>query len=317
MLKRFFAPLAAALVLAACTTPTLFEVTSVTPEADATDVAVDAVVTVTFNLAAAEATLQGGFALATAGGDDVAGVVSYDDATMTATFAPSADLAYGAEYVATVAGTVTTATGQPLGDAVSWSFTTEDEPVPDPAVTSIAIDQDDQGLVVGDSVTLTATVVVVGGASSDFTWTSSDPTVATISDAGLVEALTVGSTTITATSDFDDTKEDSITITVIAPAVTSVAIDQDDQGLVVGEASRSPPPSSSSAAPAATSPGPAATRPSPPSAMPASSKPSPSAAPPSPPPATSTTPRKTASPSPWSRRWSWPMTTLPMPATRT
>jgi len=103
------------------------------------------------------------------------------------------------------------------------------------AVTAVSIDQMDSGLVPGESLHLSATVSAAGGASETVTWTSSDVAVATVSSAGVVDAVAVGVTTITATSDFDPSKHDSVDITVsAAPAVAAVSIDQDDLTIAVG-----------------------------------------------------------------------------------
>ena len=93
---------------------------------------------------------------------------------------------------------------------------------PGDEIGDVTVDQDDASLVEGDTRQLTATVTTTGGASQTVTWNSSDPSVASVnSSSGLVTALAVGSTTITATSTFDDTKSDSITVTVTAtPADT-------------------------------------------------------------------------------------------------
>jgi methionine-rich copper-binding protein CopC len=62
------------------------------------------------------------FSLRLEGGDTVDGAVCYDDETQVATFDPSANLAKGTKYVATV--TASDVAGNPLTDPVSWSFTT-------------------------------------------------------------------------------------------------------------------------------------------------------------------------------------------------
>jgi hypothetical protein len=226
MFKRLLGPILLALVVAACTTPTVsLEVTSVTPAEDAVDVPVDTTVSAVFGVAIDPDTVDGNFTLAATGGAAVAGVVTYDEATRTAVFTPNADLAYDTEYTATVAGEVATVGGVQLDGDVSWSFTTEvapdPDPDPEPAVTSVTIDQGDIGLVVGEDATLTQTVVVVDGAPTTVTWSSSDDTVATVSAAGLVEAIAAGEAEITATSTFDASKSDTVTVTVADPLVVA------------------------------------------------------------------------------------------------
>lgn len=85
------------------------------------------------------------------------------------------------------------------------------------AVTAVSIDQDDRTIAVGGSFALSATVTAAGGAAETVTWTSSDEAVATVSSAGVVEAVGVGDTTITATSTFDPSRSDTIQITTDLP----------------------------------------------------------------------------------------------------
>jgi len=93
-------------------------VVSVSPAADATDVAVNTVVTATFSEAMNASTITtSSFTL-----DGVAGSISYDSGTYTATFTPSADLAYSTTYTATLSTAITDAAGNPLASAYSWSF---------------------------------------------------------------------------------------------------------------------------------------------------------------------------------------------------
>lgn len=70
-------------------------------------------------------------------------------------------------------------------------------------------------LEVGDTGDLEV-VVTPAGASQQVTWTSSAPTIASVSETGLVTALAVGTATITATSVADVTKTDTCAVTVTA-----------------------------------------------------------------------------------------------------
>lgn len=113
-----------------------------------------------------------------------------------------------------------------------------DSPGPDttPRVTGVAISPATATMVVGDQQALTITVNAVNGASTAYTVTSSNPGVATVSGTGAVQALTEGSTTITATSTFDATKSATASLTVNPrPAVTAVTIVQGNQAIVVGQ----------------------------------------------------------------------------------
>jgi uncharacterized protein YjdB len=79
-------------------------------------------------------------------------------------------------------------------------------------------------LVAGQTTTLTPVVKDANGlvvTDRVVTWTSSNPTVATVTSAGLVRALVTGTATITATS---ETKSGSTALTVTPAAVGSVTV---------------------------------------------------------------------------------------------
>ena len=67
---------------------------------------------------------------------------------------------------------------------------------------SVAVAPDSTGVVVGNTVTFTATAKDAGGnpVGTTFTWASADPTVATVTAAGVATGIAAGFTTITATS---------------------------------------------------------------------------------------------------------------------
>ena len=80
-------------------------------------------------------------------------------------------------------------------EGIENSSSDPDEPVtPDPTPVTVTLDQTTLSLQEGENATLTATVT---GSSDPVTWTSSEPTVATVNE-GVVTALTAGETTITA-----------------------------------------------------------------------------------------------------------------------
>jgi hypothetical protein len=94
-------------------------VTSTSPVADATDVAVDTVITATFSEAMDASTITtSNFTVA-----GVSGSVSYDSGSYTATFTPSANLSSNTTYTATLSTAITDAAGNPLAE-YSWSFST-------------------------------------------------------------------------------------------------------------------------------------------------------------------------------------------------
>jgi trimeric autotransporter adhesin len=90
-----------------------------------------------------------------------------------------------------------------------------------PRPISVAITQRVVGLNPGTSTTLTAVVDADPGISRAVTWNSATPSVATISAAGVVSALAGGTTLITATSQADNTKRDTVTVTVVPRLATN------------------------------------------------------------------------------------------------
>lgn len=103
-------------------------------------------------------------------------------------------------------------------------------------VVNVAIDGGDRTLVVGDLVTVTATVTTTGTASLAVTWTSDDHAVATIDANGQLTAHAEGTADITATSVIDPAQTDTITLTVTPrTGITSVTIDGGDRTLVIGD----------------------------------------------------------------------------------
>ena len=99
------------------TAPTI---SSRTPAASATGVAVSSTVTATFSEAFQSGTIS--MILKDASNNTIAGTVNYNSATLTATFTPTSVLPVNTVYTMTVSGTKDTA-GNTMTSA-SWSFTT-------------------------------------------------------------------------------------------------------------------------------------------------------------------------------------------------
>jgi methionine-rich copper-binding protein CopC len=136
------------------------------PASGATSVAVSSPVTATFNEAVQSGTI--GFTLATSAGAKVTGTLSYNSSTDTATFTPSAALAHGTTYTATVSG-AKNAAGSPMSGPVSWSFTTD---ALQPAASSETPVSGATGVAVSSPVTPTFNEAMQAGAIS-FTLTNS------------------------------------------------------------------------------------------------------------------------------------------------
>ena len=103
-----------------------------------------------------------------------------------------------------------------------WSeFTNIQEYSPTILTTSITIDQASVSLEIGETTTLTATVLPEDATDKSVTWTSSNEEVATVSD-GVVTAVTVGTATITATTNDGSEMSASCDITVIKPSTGDI-----------------------------------------------------------------------------------------------
>lgn len=92
-----------------------------------------------------------------------------------------------------------------------------------PSVRSITVTPTTATLNSGDTRQITATVVTDPGVAQTVTWRSANNAIATVSATGLVTAVAVGSTTVTALSTVDTLRRASATITV-APRTLGVTI---------------------------------------------------------------------------------------------
>jgi hypothetical protein len=111
-------------------------VVSVTPAQGATGVVNNTTVTATFNMAMNPATITTStFTLTSPGGVAVAGTVSYSG--MTATFTPSAVLAYGTTYTATITTGASSPGGAELVSNYVWTFSTVAPSVPSVVINSV------------------------------------------------------------------------------------------------------------------------------------------------------------------------------------
>jgi hypothetical protein len=100
-------------------------VAAVSPANNSSGVAESIKPTATFNQAVTPASVV--FTVKDAGGTATAGTVTYDAGTNTATFSPSATLAYSTTYTASVSG-ATNAAGATMTAPFAWSFTTKAAP---------------------------------------------------------------------------------------------------------------------------------------------------------------------------------------------
>ena len=111
-------------------------VSAVTPASGSTGIAITGTtVTATFGAAMTSSTINPSTFTLTGPSGAVAGAVSYNSTTFTATFTPSVSLANGATYTATIGTGASSSLGGPLPAPYTWSFTTIDGTVP--TVTSV------------------------------------------------------------------------------------------------------------------------------------------------------------------------------------
>ena len=117
------------------------------------------------------------------------------------------------------------------GDPHSTPSETEGEPSSGVSVTDIVLNKSELSLVVGGSETLTATVEPSTATDKSVAWSTSDPSVADVSD-GRVTAVGGGRATVTATA--SNGASASCTVNVEAP-VESISLDKTSLTLTYGE----------------------------------------------------------------------------------
>ena len=127
-----------------------------------------------------------------------------------------------------------------FGEAGNWTlkvYSTEDSSIYGTVtltvsaipVTDISLNSEALTLYVGGSAQLTATVNPTNATNQGIIWTSSDSTVASVSETGLVSAIKVGTATITATSS-DGGKTATCSITVKKQTATTATITSNNTG---------------------------------------------------------------------------------------
>lgn len=112
----------------------------------------------------------------------------------------------------------------------------DNEPSPLPSPASITLDQSELTLYVGEADTLTATLHPEG-TNSGVEWTSSDPSVASVTESGLIIAHSTGTASITATATVGGTSASCLVTVQEAPATTysiSISVSPTEGGTVSG-----------------------------------------------------------------------------------
>ena len=100
-------------------------------------------------------------------------------------------------------------------------------------VSGVSLNKESTTIFVGSSETLEATVAPDNATNKNITWTSSDETVATVTD-GTVNALKAGTATITVTTE-DGSKTATCTVTVQNVAVTGMTLSESAVAMIAEE----------------------------------------------------------------------------------
>lgn len=100
-------------------------------------------------------------------------------------------------------------------------------------VTEVTLDQEELQMNIRQTEQLTASIAPENASNKEIIWESSDPSVATVSSTGMVQAIARGSATITAYS-YDKTKSAECEVEVLVPSV-EISIDQKYVKLSLGE----------------------------------------------------------------------------------
>ena len=104
--------------------------------------------------------------------------------------------------------------------------------------TGISIDRTEATLEREATLQLTATVMPEDAGDKSVTWSSADSGIARVDGAGLVTAVSVGTTTITATTGDGTGLTASCTVTVTPKTVQSITVDEEALSLERGETTR-------------------------------------------------------------------------------
>jgi O-glycosyl hydrolase len=169
--------------------PTAPTVTSIAPASGATGVAVNSALTATFSMSMNSATITSStFTLTGPGSATVSGTVTYAAGGSVATFTPSANLAFGTAYTATITTGAADSSGTALSANYTWTFTTATAPAP-PTVLSVTPLNLAADVAVNTALTATFSQAMNSATITPLTFTLTAPGGATVS----------GSVTYTAT----------------------------------------------------------------------------------------------------------------------
>jgi methionine-rich copper-binding protein CopC len=201
------------------------------PANNATSVAVDKTITVTFSEDVKAGAAYDGIVLKDAEGNAVAVTKSIDGKVLT--IKPTANLTYSTTYTVVIpAGAVADLAGNPLAEDYAFNFTTEAAPV---VLEQLKVTPDSLSLSVGEQAQLEVKAVYSDGTEADVTaeasYTSGNMNVVTVSSSGLVTAVAAGETVVTVVYG-DKSAQVLVVVTEVAPqkyTVTFTVTDQDQK----------------------------------------------------------------------------------------
>ena len=124
-------------------------------------------------------------------------------------------------------------------------------------VESVTLDKTEGVLTVGNTVTVTATVIPDTATNASVTWTSSDEAIATVDSEGKITAIAPGTATITATSDSNPDASAAYAVTVQAKKVVTSTSTKTSSKSNSGNTGRSSNSGAAAAAPSNPAPAPA------------------------------------------------------------
>ena len=124
-------------------------------------------------------------------------------------------------------------------------------------VESVTLDKTEGVLTVGNTVTVTATVIPDTATNASVTWTSSDEAIATVDSEGKITAVAPGTATITATSDSNPDASAAYAVTVQAKKVVTSTSTKTSSKSNSGNTGRSSNSGAAAAAPSNPAPAPA------------------------------------------------------------
>jgi len=144
---------------------------------------------------------------------------------------PSVAVVSDGLIIALSAGTATITVTTKDGNKTAQCVVTVTVPV---AVTGVSLNKTSTSLAVGNTEQLTETVQPAAATNKTVSWSSSNTSVAIVSD-GLVLALSAGTATITVTTkDGNKTAQCVVTVTAAPVAVTGVTLNKTSTSLVIG-----------------------------------------------------------------------------------